>query len=52
MNARFAPGERVCVRRSESPGHIRTPYYIRGKAGVVEVDPDTPAGWVSSIGVR
>jgi nitrile hydratase len=36
MNARFAPGDRVAVRRSESPGHIRTPYYVLGRAGVVE----------------
>jgi nitrile hydratase subunit beta len=36
MNTRFAPGDRVAVRRSESPGHIRTPYYIRGLVGVVE----------------
>ena len=36
MNARFAEGDRVAVRRSESPGHIRTPHYIRGRTGVVE----------------
>jgi nitrile hydratase len=36
MNARFAAGDRVAVRRSEAPGHIRTPYYVRGRAGVVE----------------
>ena len=36
MNARFATGDRVVVRRSESPGHIRTPYYVRGKHGVIE----------------
>ena len=36
MNARFAPGDRVAVRRSESPGHIRTPHYVRGRVGVVE----------------
>jgi nitrile hydratase len=35
-NAQFAPGDRVAVRRSESPGHIRTPYYVRGLIGVVE----------------
>tara|TARA_A100001037_G_scaffold297276_2_gene319055 strand:- start:634 stop:918 length:285 start_codon:yes stop_codon:yes gene_type:complete len=33
---RFAPGERVLVRRAYPPGHIRTPWYIRGKTGVVE----------------
>jgi nitrile hydratase len=36
MSARFAPGDRVAVRHSESPGHIRTPYYVRGLVGVVE----------------
>ena len=33
---RFAVGERVRVKRSFPPGHRRTPYYIRGKHGVVE----------------
>ena len=36
MTPRFAPGDRVVVRRSESPGHIRTPYYVRGFVGEVE----------------
>ncbi len=36
MNARFAPGDRVVVRLGESPGHIRTPYYIRGLTGEIE----------------
>jgi nitrile hydratase len=34
--ARFRPGERVAVRRAEPPGHVRTPWYCRGKTGVVE----------------
>lgn len=34
--ARFRPGERVAVRRAWPPGHIRTPWYCRGKSGVVE----------------
>ncbi len=33
---RFAAGDRVAVRRAYPPGHVRTPYYIRGKTGVVE----------------
>ena len=33
---RFAPGTRVHVRKVDSPGHIRTPHYIRGKTGIVE----------------
>lgn len=39
MNAptgRFKPGDRVRVRAEERPGHIRTPFYIRGKTGRVE----------------
>lgn len=36
MMPRFAVGSAVVVRRGNPPGHIRTPYYIRGKAGVVE----------------
>jgi nitrile hydratase len=34
--ARFAAGEPVGVRRGNPPGHLRTPFYIRGKRGVVE----------------
>lgn len=33
---RFGPGDRVAVRRASAPGHIRTPWYIRGQVGVVE----------------
>jgi hypothetical protein len=33
---RFAPGDRVHVRRAFPPGHIRTPWYIRCKSGVIE----------------
>lgn len=33
---RFRPGDRVRVRRSFPIGHVRTPYYVRGKAGLVE----------------
>ena len=36
MRARFAIGERVRVLARYPPtGHVRTPYYIRGKSGVV-----------------
>lgn len=34
--ARFVAGDRVAVRAAYPPGHVRTPFYIRGKAGVVE----------------
>ena len=33
---RFAPGDRVAVRKAYPLGHIRTPYYIRGCAGSIE----------------
>ncbi len=36
MTPRFDVGSNVRVRRGNPPGHVRTPYYIRGKAGVVE----------------
>jgi nitrile hydratase subunit beta len=32
----FSPGDRVKVRWVDVPGHIRTPWYIRGHAGVIE----------------
>ena len=33
---RFHPGERVRVLQMEPPGHLRTPWYCRGKTGVIE----------------
>jgi nitrile hydratase len=36
VSARFAPGDRVRVRRAFPPGHVRTPFYLRGCVGVVE----------------
>ena len=33
---RFKPGDRVVVRFDDRPGHLRTPWYIRGKTGWVE----------------
>ena len=33
---RFDVGERVVVLKRFPPGHRRTPYYIRGKSGVIE----------------
>jgi nitrile hydratase subunit beta len=33
---RFAPGQRVRVRRMRPAGHTRCPRYVRGAAGVVE----------------
>ena len=34
--ARFAPGQRVRVKRMHPPGHTRCPRYARGAVGVVE----------------
>jgi nitrile hydratase subunit beta len=36
MSARFAPGDRVTVEHRFPSGHCRTPFYIRGKSGVIE----------------
>ena len=33
---RYRPGEAVCVRRADGPGHLRTPWYLRGRRGRVE----------------
>jgi hypothetical protein len=33
---RFVPGDRVAVRRARPPGHVRTPWYIRGLTGEIE----------------
>ncbi len=32
----FSAGDRVRVREMYPPGHVRTPFYVRGKAGIVE----------------
>ena len=34
--SRFKPGDRVRVLKAYPPGHIRTPYYIRGCVGEIE----------------
>ena len=36
MTKPFAPGDAVLVARVHPPGHRRTPYYIRGRQGVIE----------------
>ena len=36
VEARFRAGDAVRVRVAFPPGHVRTPFYCRGKAGVVE----------------
>ena len=32
----YRPGERVRVRAAYPPGHVRTPFYVRGHTGIVE----------------
>jgi len=34
--ARFHTGDTVTVREAYPIGHVRTPFYIRGKRGVIE----------------
>ena len=36
IGAHFRAGDRVRVRAAYPPGHVRTPFYIRGHSGVVE----------------
>jgi len=36
LEPQFAAGEAVKVRARYPLGHVRTPYYIRGKRGVIE----------------
>ncbi len=36
VSARFKTGDVVRVRRAEPLGHVRTPWYIRGREGVIE----------------
>jgi nitrile hydratase beta subunit-like protein len=33
---RFKAGDRVSVKFEDRPGHIRTPWYVRGKCGWIE----------------
>ena len=35
-SARFQNGDTVAVSVAYPPGHVRTPYFIRGKSGVVD----------------
>jgi hypothetical protein len=36
VSGRFKPGDRVKVRFEDRPGHLRTPWYVRGKSGWIE----------------
>lgn len=36
ITAKFNVGDKVRVRHAHPPGHVRTPWYIRGHQGVVE----------------
>ncbi len=35
-NPAFRPGQPVRIKLGSAPGHVRTPWYLRGKPGVVE----------------
>lgn len=35
-NPKFSPGDVVTIRTGAAPGHIRTPWYLRGKTGRIE----------------
>ena len=36
VTGRFKAGDRVTVKFEDRPGHLRTPWYIRGKSGWIE----------------
>lgn len=36
MSGRFSVGDAVSVRTESPPGHVRTPWFIRGASGVVD----------------
>jgi hypothetical protein len=36
VSPRFGPGDRVRVQAWYPPGHVRTPFYSRGRRGVVQ----------------
>jgi hypothetical protein len=36
ISPRYRSGDRVKVRAAYPPGHVRTPFYIRGRSGIVE----------------
>jgi hypothetical protein len=36
-SGKFKSGDRVQVRFEDRPGHLRTPWYIRGKTGWIEL---------------
>jgi len=36
MNTPFSVGDKVRVLKVDAPGHIRTPWYIRGHVGEIE----------------
>ncbi|OHC83789.1 MAG: hypothetical protein A3G73_07270 [Rhodospirillales bacterium RIFCSPLOWO2_12_FULL_67_15] len=36
MSRRLAPGACVRVRAAFPPGHVRTPYFLRGHEGVID----------------
>ena len=37
MDSQFKPGDRVTVRTNIATGHHRTPAFVQGKTGVIEI---------------
>lgn len=54
MTTPFTVGDRVRIRDRNAPGHVRTPVYVRGRAGRVErvlpcfLDPEREAYGVNA----
>ena len=38
MSTALPPGARVRLKQMSPPGHVRCPWYLRGKTGVIERD--------------
>jgi nitrile hydratase len=36
VSGAYSPGDKVRVLETHPPGHRRTPFYVRGKTGVIE----------------
>ena len=54
MSSRYSVGDRVRIAARYSPGHVRTPFYVRGATGRIErvldafLDPEREAYGVNA----
>ena len=54
MSSRYAVGDRVRISARYAPGHVRTPFYVRGAVGHIErvlaefLDPEREAFGVNA----